>query len=87
MEIRLPCLRLIVSLLCYAYAGLKVDLKKQSNLDGLNLKLANNVSLLNSSIPMTKDHIFALKESNSLKNEKADLKNYKNSQYYGTLKL
>ena len=68
-------------------------MKRKSNLEDVASKLEGYVSE-DSAIPVTKEDIKALKEGkvpNSLKNaykdEKVDLKNYMDLQYYGPLKV
>ena len=91
MSNKIVSLLIVATILCYAFAGLRVDLNRKSK---LKQTLPDIQDILSNSIPLTEQDMNNMKQGkvpDSLKDvyksERVNLKNYEDFQYYGPIKI
>ena len=91
MSNKIVSLLIVATILCYAFAGLRVDLNRKSK---LKQTLPDIQDILSNSIPLTEQDMNNMKQGkvpDSLKDvyksERVNLKNFKDVQYYGPIQI
>ena len=91
MSNKIVSLLIVATILCYAFAGLRVDLNRKSK---LKQTLPDIQDILSNSIPLTEQDMNDMKQGkvpDSLKDvyksERVNLENYEDFQYYGPIQI